>query len=190
MAWGVLDFGFGGVFSSWDIRIGGDDPRELVLKDYIKNNYSSIDCITLDKNLKELKDSLAYLKAEKLNGYKMPLNSRPKFIQESFSYFLEFMNKKAPDWYKKVTDINSYYGSKLGDSILPYAILMLENANVKGDCRNKIEQIRLDESGMILTQQSAKSEQNFLKENNKEQYIYIGAGALVLLVGVYVILKK
>ena len=50
--------------------------------------------------------------------------------------------------------------------------------------------MRLDESGMILTQQSAKSEQNFSKESNKEQYIYIGAGALVLLVGVYVILKK
>ena len=190
MAFGILDLGFGGIFSSWNIGVGGDDPRELALRDYIKNNYSSTDCINLDKNLKELKDSLAYLKAEKLNGYKMPINSRPKFIQESFSYFVEFMNKKATDWYKKNTNVNSYYGSKLGDSLLPYAILMLENANVKEDCRNKIEQIRLDESGMILTQQSAKSEQNFSKESNKEQYIYIGAGALVLLVGVYIILKK
>jgi hypothetical protein len=69
-------------------------------------------------------------------------------------------------------------------------ILEIENSSTNSDCRNKIEQIRLDESGMILTQQSAKSEQNFLKESNKEQYIYIGAGALVFLVGVYVILKK
>jgi hypothetical protein len=69
-------------------------------------------------------------------------------------------------------------------------LLGQENIFAENDCRNLIEYERLAESGMILTEQSVKSEQNFLKGSNTEQYIYIGAGALVLLVGVYVILKK
>jgi hypothetical protein len=69
-------------------------------------------------------------------------------------------------------------------------LLGQENIFAENDCRNLIEYERLAESGMILTEQSAVSESNVLPSSYKEQYIYIGLGSLVLLVGLYVIAKK
>ena len=126
----------------------------------------------------------------KLNGYKMTLPNQPLFVKDSLSVFQEYMTKKAPDFYKKNTNTNVFFGNYLGDTILPYVILILERTFSELDCRNKIEQIRLDESGMLLTKQSAVSESNVLPSSYKEQYIYIGLGSLVLLVGLYVIAKK
>jgi hypothetical protein len=187
-----LNLGGGGIFSEWDIigLIGSNDPRENELRNFIKQRYSSKDCFALDVNIKEAKDSLAYLKAEKLNGYKMTLSPQPKLIKESFSVFYNYMTKKASDFYKKNTNINTYYGSFFGDKLLPEVIKKLENVFVDGDCRNKIEQTRLDESGSLLTKQSAVSEANVLPSNYKEQYLYIGLGSVVLLVGLYIIAKK
>jgi hypothetical protein len=66
----------------------------------------------------------------------------------------------------------------------------LENKFINSDCRSKIENKRLVESGKLITTQAIKQEENVLKKNEKEQYIYIGLGSLVLLVGLYLIIKK
>jgi hypothetical protein len=189
MAWGVLDLGFDNIFG-YQISVGGDDPRQVFIRDYTYNKFNLKNCISLDVALKEAKDSLAYLKAEKLNGYKMTLPNQPLFIQESLSAFREYMTKKAPDFYKTRTNVNEFYGKWLGDNLLHNVIKTLENKFVDLDCRNEIEQKRLEESGMLLTKQSAVSESNVLPSNYKEQYLYIGLGSLVLLVGLYVITKK
>ena len=60
----------------------------------------------------------------------------------------------------------------------------------KNQCSDKIEKSRQIESSILLTQQAIKSEQAVLPKNNTEQNIYIGAGALILLVGLYIIVKK
>jgi len=60
----------------------------------------------------------------------------------------------------------------------------------KNQCADKIEKSRQIESAVLLTQQAIKSEQSVLPKNNTEQKIYIGAGALILLVGLYIIVKK
>ena len=69
-----LDLGFGGIFSAWDFSVGNEDPRHVFLKDFIKNKYSSKDCIALDFNIKELSEAYAYLKVQKLAKYPMPLD--------------------------------------------------------------------------------------------------------------------
>ncbi len=184
-----LDLGFDNIFGL-QIPVGGDDPRQVFIRDYTYNKFNLKNCISLDVALKEAKDSLAYLKAEKLNGYKMTLSNQPLFIKESLASFKNYMSTKASDYYKKNTNVNDYYGKYLGDNLLQIVIKTLENKFVDLDCRNKIEQIRLDESGMLLTKQSAVSESNVLPSSYKEQYIYIGLGSLVLLVGLYVIAKK
>lgn len=189
MAWGVLDLGFDSIYGM-QISTGSDDPRQVVIKDFTLKKFESKNCLSLDVLLKEAKDSLAYLKAEKLNGYKMTLPNQPLFVKDSLSVFQEYMTKKAPDFYKKNTNTNVFFGNYLGDTLLPYVILILERTFSELDCRNDIELKRLKESGQILTQQSVKSEQNVLPANYKEQYIYIGLGSLVLLVGLYVIAKK
>ena len=187
-----LDFGFNNIFSDWDMYglMGGLDPRETTLRNFIKGRYENRGCLALDVNIKEAKDSLAYLKAEKLNGYKMNLPNQPLFVKEALDSFKIFMNTKATSFYKQNTNINSYFGNTLGDKLLPETIKILENAFVDGGCRNQIEEKRLEESALLLSTQSAIQEKNVLPTNYKEQYIYIGLGSLVLLVGLYVIAKK
>lgn len=185
-----FDLGFDGVFSDWNIIVGGDDPREIFLRNNLKNNFSSKDCFVLDSNLKELKDSLAYLKAEKLNRYKMTLPNKPKFVEQSYNAFKNYIEREAKDWYKENTNINSYYGEKMGNVLLPSAIFFLEKTSTLSDCRNVIEQKRLEESANLITKQSVIQEGNVLPANYKEQYLYIGLGSVVLLVGLYLIAKK
>lgn len=183
-----LDFGFGNIFGL-QIPVGGDDPRQVVIRDFTYSRFNTRDCILLDTYLKEAKDSLAYLSAETLNGYGMTLPNQPLFITEGLSVFKDYMTKKASDFYKKNTKTNEYFAKYLG-GILPTVIKTLENTFVDSDCRNQIEKKRLDESAKILTKQSTTQEQNVLSSNYKEQYLYIGLGAVVLLTGLYVITKK
>jgi len=170
-----------------------NDLRAVFLRQYLDKRYNAFekDCIVIDRNIKEAKDNLAYLKAQRLKGYEMSYETQPESIKELLDLFIDYINKKAPQKYRNETpNKKSYFGEKMSEVFLPYYILRLEQLFTRTDCRNNIEYKRLVESAEILTQQSAKSEQNFLKGSNTEQYIYIGAGALVLLVGVYVILKK
>lgn len=190
MAWGILDFGFDSIFSTWDGFTGADDPREMFLRKKIKDTFSSKDCFVLDANLKELKDSLAYLKAEKLNGYRMNLPNKPNFIEKSYNDFNNYIQKEAKAFYRNNTQINSYYAEKMGNDLIPSAILFLENSSTLSDCRNVIEQKRLEESAGLISKQSAIQESNVLPENYKEQYLYIGLGSVVLLVSLYLISKK
>jgi hypothetical protein len=88
---------------------------------------------------------------------------------------------------KKILDKG---GSKAYLNALLVVKSTMENRFVDNDCRSKIESKRLVESGKLLTLQAIKQEENVLKKNEKEQYIYIGLGSLVLLVGLYLIIKK
>jgi len=67
---------------------------------------------------------------------------------------------------------------------------MLEVIFASNDCSDKIEKLRLNESGVLITKQVIEQEKAVLKPANTEQRIYIGAGALILLVGLYIIVKK
>ena len=66
----------------------------------------------------------------------------------------------------------------------------LEYSFINNLCRDKIEQKRLVESGKLITKQAIKQEESVLKKNEREQFLYIGLGSLVLLVGLYLIVKK
>lgn len=57
-------------------------------------------------------------------------------------------------------------------------------------CRDKIEEDRLRESANLITKSSINQEKSVLDKSFTTQKIYIGVGALVLLVGLYVVLKK
>lgn len=168
-----------------------NDPRTIFLENFLKNRFSKKDCISLDIHLKEAKDVLAYLKAEKLKGYKMLFDSQPDLVKESLSDFTNYINNKATSYWKdRTTNRKSFYGGEMGGRILPYYILKLENEITNSNCRAEIEKKRLEESAEILTKQSAVSEKNVLKPNYKEQYIYIGLGVVVLFTGLYIIGKK
>jgi len=66
----------------------------------------------------------------------------------------------------------------------------MESGFTRNSCSQKIEKSRQIESSLLLTKGAIESEESVLTKNNVEQKIYIGVGALVLLVGLYIIVKK
>jgi hypothetical protein len=173
MSFGILQFDM-----SMDNLFG--EPKQTKAYLEVKQNFPIGDCLTNDISLKKAKDKLSEITKERLAGYNVGMTSPSKTKNVTYAYILLF-----EEAYKKRRDyVNEMF------ELLPKKILEIENSSTSSDCRNKIEQIRLDESGMLLTKQSAVSESNVLPSSYKEQYIYIGLGSLVLLVGLYVIAKK
>lgn len=66
----------------------------------------------------------------------------------------------------------------------------MEYGFLNNNCSQKIEKSKQIESALLLTKEAIKSEKSVLDKSNVEQKIYIGAGALILLVGLYIIIKK
>lgn len=66
----------------------------------------------------------------------------------------------------------------------------MQNGFSTNNCSEKIEKAKQVQSALLLTKEAIKSEESVLPKNNNEQKIYIGVGALLLLVGLYIIVKK
>jgi hypothetical protein len=65
-----------------------------------------------------------------------------------------------------------------------------ENDFINKGCKGRLESEKLKDNAIVLTDMSSQQENNVLKTNITEQYAYIGIGALVLLTGFYIVLKK
>jgi hypothetical protein len=65
-----------------------------------------------------------------------------------------------------------------------------EKSFALNSCRDVFENVRLESAGLTETKYAIQSEKQVLGESNKNQNLYIGVGAIVMLVGLYVILKK
>lgn len=65
-----------------------------------------------------------------------------------------------------------------------------ENDFIDKGCKARLQSEKLKENAITLTDMSSQQEQNVLKKNINEQYVYIGIGALTLLTGFYIVLKK
>ena len=50
--------------------------------------------------------------------------------------------------------------------------------------------MKAEADAKVLTKESVKAEKNILEKNYKEQYLYIGFGAIVLLVGLFIVKKQ
>lgn len=68
--------------------------------------------------------------------------------------------------------------------------LILEGFFIGNRCADKIETLRQNESAVLVTKQAIEQEKAVLKPANTEQRIYIVGGALVLMVGLYILIKK
>ena len=189
-----MALGWGDIIGSFDTTtLAGAymaNAEQKVVYNEMNKKWKSNDCIVLDADIKEAKDLLSYLLAQKIIGFPFPENGQPNILKDLLLKFRNHMKTKASDFAKKNTNINSFVGNLLIDSILPNKVKDLENRFVSGNCRNVIEQIRLKEVGQILTKQASASETSVLDANEKEQYIYLGLGAIVLLVSLYIITKK
>jgi hypothetical protein len=66
----------------------------------------------------------------------------------------------------------------------------LEMAFASNNCSDKIETLRQKESGVLITKTAIQQEKTVLGSSEKEQNIYIGIGALTLLIGLIILVKK
>jgi len=73
---------------------------------------------------------------------------------------------------------------------LEYKKDALMNVFNQQDCRNQIETLRLNETAFLSTKYAIQSEQNVVKSGYKEQQLYIAIGSIVILTGLFLILKK
>lgn len=60
----------------------------------------------------------------------------------------------------------------------------------QGRCSDRIEEDRQKETANLITKAVIEQEKAVLKPANIEQRVYIGVGALILLVGLYIVVKK
>lgn len=68
--------------------------------------------------------------------------------------------------------------------------IVLQNIFTTNQCAINIENERLDESGLLLTKQSIEVEESLKKNSTFDQNIYIGVGGLLLITGLFFLLKK
>jgi hypothetical protein len=80
---------------------------------------------------------------------------------------------------------NDYYIQALLDQKA-----VLEMSFASNSCSDKIETQRQKETAVLITKTSIDQEKKVLGSSKKEENIYIGVGALVLLVGLFIVLKK
>jgi hypothetical protein len=65
-----------------------------------------------------------------------------------------------------------------------------ENEFTNKNCRDKIETVRLTDTAVVSTKLAEEMEKQVLSRNEKEKYVYLGVGGLVLLTGLFIVLKK
>jgi len=123
-------------------------------------NVANGSCINLDKYIKDIRDKIV----------------KERITPTPYNYGTY---KNSPK-----TSVNVYIQA-LVDKKAFY-----ESAFARNDCSDKIEKLRQNESAVLLTKQSIEQEMAVLKPANIDQRIYIGVGALILLVGLYIVVKK
>lgn len=80
---------------------------------------------------------------------------------------------------------DEYYIQALSDQKNVLELIFASNS-----CADKIETLRQNESAVLVTKQSIEQEKSVLKPSNTDQKIYIVGGAVILLVGLFILVKK
>ena len=119
---------------------------------------------SLPLNCQGLDRDLKRLQEAIIDAYKTPLSSDPRGSQGLYDRaYKEALETKKQGWET-----------------------MFDSRN----CRDIIEDIRLTTGGVKETEYAIKSEKQILTTDTKDQNIYIGVGAVVMLVGLFMVLNK
>jgi hypothetical protein len=154
----------------------GEDPKVKALRLELRSKYPKGDCITTDVSIKKAQALLPDFYMEKAGGnYKVE-----KITGTTYQDTLKRQ--------KALEDRKFYVNTMV--NILPQHVADLEAEFKQKDCRGMFEKERLQDMATVVTKQATLQEQSVLGKNYKEQYLYIGIGAGILLLGLYVISKK
>jgi len=83
---------------------------------------------------------------------------------------------------------------RLGDEYYIRALVdqksILESIFASNSCADKIETLRQNESAVLITKQAIEQEKTVLNKSSTEEKIYIVGGAVILMVGLIILVKK
>jgi hypothetical protein len=154
----------------------GEDPKVIALRKELREKYPKGDCVTTDVSIKKAQALLPDFYMEKAGG-----NYKIETIKGT-TYQDTLKRQKA------LEDRKFYVNTMV--NILPQHVADLEADFKQKNCRDEFEKKRLQDMATVITKQATLQEKSVLEPNNKQQYLYIGIGAVVLLLGLYVISKK
>lgn len=129
-----------------------------------------------------------------LNSYQVNINNAQQKVQNEFGggvnncVSLDLLIKKVSD--KLVSESLNPKQDKFYISALADFKSAMEFSFIQNRCSEKIEKSKQIQSAVLITEQAIKSEESINTKSNVEQKIYIASGALILLVGLYIIVKR
>lgn len=139
------------------------------------------------------------------DGNSAQINAGVNRVQNEFAWFggscvdLDLLIKKVSDKIvaERIQPSPYNYGLR-GINVNPELYIralgkqksMLEGQFLLNRCADKIETLRQNESAVLVTKQAIEQEKAVLKPANTEQRIYIVGGAVILLVGLLILVKK
>jgi hypothetical protein len=182
---------------------------EVLKKAYDSCDIANVDCASLKENIATLTDQSkrSGVKNSKIDGLqklfdRTTCGSAP-IVRTGVNYNDVRDCVQLDESIKSTKDEILRFEKKklqLGEHWLPFSEKMLQSYKngVKNDqedfiskgCKGRLESEKLKDNAIILTDMSSQQEQNILKKNVTEQYAYIGIGGLVLVTGLFMVLKK
>lgn len=121
---------------------------------------SSPDCVKLDERIKEI------------------------------SYDIEQLMKTTPTITNTLDIVKSSNPNVLKLYVLRKILLRDKRIFNNYTCTDTLEKKKIEDNAKMLTKESAKTEKKVLEKGYKEQYLYIGFGAVILLVGLYIVTRN
>jgi hypothetical protein len=155
---------------------GGSNPRGLFIVNSSESDYQS----------SESNPQTTYIETPESRAVEYKYSIKPENCYK-LDQNLKLIRDEIVDETKKLLSggANREYLKELQIRKSSYEIRFVQDK-----CRDKIEEDRLRESANLITKQSIKQEKSVLDKSFTTQKVYIGVGALVLLVGLYIVLKK
>jgi len=155
---------------------GGSNPRGLFIVNSSESDYQS----------SESNPQTTYIETPESRAVEYKYSIKPENCYK-LDQNLKLIRDEIVDETKKLLSggANREYLKELQIRKSSYEIRFVQDK-----CRDKIEEDRLRESANLITKQSINQEKSVLDKSFTAQKVYIGVGALVLLVGLYIVLKK
>lgn len=143
----------------------------------------TFDCKEIDLHINQIQEDILFIQtADFKNSMNIGLPPLPK---PKFNGQIDFsIGARQIELAKRMNK------PKIALSDLRAILVAKENAFANGDCRNKIETIRQEETAEIFTESSQNAETRILGSSEKKQYIYIAVGAATILTALVLILRK
>lgn len=122
--------------------------------------YLPMECINLDEKIKQL------------------------------SFDVEELNKTTPTYTSGLDIMKSKNPDVLKLYILRKMLLRDKAYFNNQGCSDTLEAKKIEDNAKMLTKESAKTEKKVLEKGYKEQYLYLGYGAVIILVGLYIVTRS